>query len=348
MITKIYSRSTPRTELPILPVVYTVDRYKNSVFGGPLSAALSVTANGEPELWDLLERLRCPIEIYTPIGECVWFGYIHEIQITTPTCQVTVSLEAMANSVAVIANEMTTWATHAASIAEYGTKQLLQSLNQADATLAEAARNAILAKGYYPIVQPNWIKGKALSAKITCRGWYQTLDWKYVAVGKGTGDTGTQAGAMATTYGQFFSSVSTITSGVSATVNRDGKSKAGAELLELLNAGTSNARRMLASLDTLLALSIYEEPAYSAAAAYFEDQDHLYDPLGNIARKELCPVGIWVRQRNNYPSSLDLTYLLDAQLKFVDAAEYEPSSDSLTITPRNVQNPWRLGRPPDG
>lgn len=351
MIVKMIERNSS-VELGLSGLTLTVERYKHSVFGGPLTAQIIARASDEAPLWDLLERLRCKIEIYSDLGDCVWWGYLNEVQVTLERRQVTVSLDGMANSIAVAAEQMTAYTTDAGSVAEYGTKQLIVSVNNAGSAMATNAQAAKLAMARFPRVRPVYTKPTAqMIARLTCKGWFSTLDWKYVAVGKLSGDTGTMAGSLATTYGQFFSAVTTVTSSVSSSVNRDGKTKALGELLELMQAGTSNYRRLTAVVDRELRLWISEETAWSATVEYSEDENNnLYYPISDSAkvRKEICPVGIWIRQKDALPGYVDLTYLGDSRLIYADETEYEVATDKLTYTPRDIQQPWMLGRPIDG
>ncbi len=95
--------------LPLLDV--QVERYNTRAFGGPYEAV--ITARGDiMSLWELLETLRCPVQIRAEEGDVVWWGYISALDIITVNpfaqntmpVQVSASLETMFNRVAVAYN----------------------------------------------------------------------------------------------------------------------------------------------------------------------------------------------------------------------------------------------------
>lgn len=327
----------------------TVERYSHSVFGGPLKATIAMKARDKLAAWECAELLRCPVEIWTAQGECVWWGYIAEVQLSVGMVTVSISIDTLANQVAVIGAKQTAWSADAASVAVYGTKQLLQTLSGASSDLALNARDRLLEEKKKPAMALKLGQsGTGFTGKFLCRGWYSTLAWKYYADAPADVDTGNQIHEIATSAGQFFTAVSTITAGVVSSSGRDGKALASAEMLELLKAGTANKRRMLAQVNQARAFSTTEEPAYSAGAAYIIGEDGvLRDPSGLGVRGELCQVGMWVRMREVIPASVDMTWLSDPSIFFVDECEYQVEG-RLAFTARNVPNPWALGRPVDG
>src|SRR3990172_936513 len=119
-------------------VNYQVKGYAWNVIGGPNWAEIEVTGLA-PALWELIEMLRCPVEIYNPRGERRWWGFVSSVDLS----QVGVSLETMANRIAVAyslvepgsstvgARATTSWAQNDDSVATYGTKELLASISGA-------------------------------------------------------------------------------------------------------------------------------------------------------------------------------------------------------------------------
>ena len=512
-------------ELASLPVDYKVIRYSWNVIGGPEFATIEASGK-EIDLWDLVERLRCPVTIYSDKGNALWWGYVAEISLQVGQLAVGVSIDTMANRIAVAYAEVglgeessgsrqtTDWAEDADSITEYGIKELLQSVSGGTDAYADAALAMLLASRKYP--QPNirLATGGAKTATITCRGWWDTLAWKYapvptrlayayyppgsllgwttnapigrdddddiqalaqsIAVGPtalnvqqvairvdkvgapsdnlrialwtnpddaapgtelasktiagsaigttpawitvslddaielteetsvfivvdrtGTLDadnyyrlyldvtgqyelglmlqkaadtwsagpamdmpfmlytndiieTSQQVRSLASQFGQFLSAVDLdVASGISTESYRDGDATARFEMEELLKMGTSNYRRMLASIDAGRRLRIYEEPA-SASPWLLSREGKLSDSLDNDIDRETCPVGMWARLKDVIPGSVDITKLSDPSLVFIDQAEYTVETDELVPTPRNIENPWDIGRPLDG
>src|SRR5512139_3936338 len=144
MTFEIYNRDfgTPDPSLPRLE--WQVERYSTRAFGGPYEAI--VQARGDiMSLWELLEVLRCPVQIRAPEGDVVWWGYVSEVDIIAVNplaqnnlpIQASASLETMFNRVAVAYNEddngsigerqTTDWLDDDHSQNIYGIKELLAS-----------------------------------------------------------------------------------------------------------------------------------------------------------------------------------------------------------------------------
>lgn len=162
-----------------------------AAIGGPDEAIIDVTGP-EVELWELVERLRCPVEIGAPDGQLVWWGYVESVSIRAGNLEVSVSLEQMVNRVCVtyaevnvagaVGERMTTsWYQDNDSIATYGTKEKRLSKNQATSDEAINYAQTTLARLKYPIPahQVGATAQASFSATLTCRGWWQTLGWKY-------------------------------------------------------------------------------------------------------------------------------------------------------------------------
>lgn len=177
-------------ELAIPPALdYTVERYRLNARGGPLDARIDAAGNIR-DIWQLTTMLRTPVELDDERGEAVWWGFINEVRITTPILEYVLSLENMANSVAVAystravsqaaaaSRATTSYATDAESIAEFGTKQRLLSLSDAYATQATQGRDTALARLKYPIPEVELRAGE-IGAEIRCVGWWDTLGWAY-------------------------------------------------------------------------------------------------------------------------------------------------------------------------
>src|SRR3989304_5689599 len=88
------------TALPELVLQYTVERYSFDALLGPLAAVIPVHGD-ELELWQLVDRVRCPVKIYSDLGDCTWWGYAAEIKLNLGAWDVGVSIDSMHNAVAV-------------------------------------------------------------------------------------------------------------------------------------------------------------------------------------------------------------------------------------------------------
>lgn len=203
MITaKFYTRDFQDSVLPTPELKAEVKRYSNHAVGGPFEAMIEVTGN-DLDIWELLEYLRRPVEIIADEGDAVWWGYVAQVDLVArnPYSQIPqrvrvgVSLDDMYNRVAVAyevidfntyagTRATTAWADDTESQDEYGVKEgLFSGESASDATLAEQARDIMLARRKYPIpvIELNASETEA-KAEIFCRGWWGTMSWVYAQV----------------------------------------------------------------------------------------------------------------------------------------------------------------------
>ncbi len=188
---KVVIQSRANVALSELNIHYQVERYAHSAWGGPQGATIQVSGD-ELDLWQLIERVRCPIKIYSDYGDCTWWGYIAEIQLSLGLWNVGVSIDTMYNYIAVAYENqdggglptLTAWTEDTQSTGEYGRRELLLTTNGSTATHATAARDAALAQKRWPIpvIRPNpgGTPGQA-TGTLYCRGWADTLSWRYYA-----------------------------------------------------------------------------------------------------------------------------------------------------------------------
>ncbi|MEW6650432.1 MAG: choice-of-anchor R domain-containing protein [Chloroflexota bacterium] len=178
--------------LTIADVSFEVQRYSFSAIGGPRQA--TVTVNGASRaLWDLIEWLRAPVEIYDRRQSAVWWGYLAGVELNSEAIRVKVTLDGMANRAAVayahveVGSESagvratTAWQQNDDSAAIYGIKELLAQIGTASGEQATAARDALLADKHYPVVEVEILPrtGGTDDAILHLRGWWETLGWRY-------------------------------------------------------------------------------------------------------------------------------------------------------------------------
>jgi len=166
-------------------VEFKVKRHSHHVMGGPKAATIEASGKAEA-IFELVNRLRSPIEITNNAGDLVWWGLITAVEIHTPVITYGVDLETMFNNVAVAYTDQgirftTQWSSDADSIADYGTKELLLSRSEATEADALQFRDVYLANAKYPIPVLKFSGGDAGTATVTCKGWYSTLEWQYYA-----------------------------------------------------------------------------------------------------------------------------------------------------------------------
>lgn len=142
-------------------------------------------------LWEALRWLRFGVEIRNEHDSVVWAGYVHEAEVMVGGIEVQVSLEEMANRVQVLyayetvdganVSGSTSWAEDTGSSGRFGTKELRYSESDITPTAADALRDLILATRKYAV--PTFDLGQGADggdrAVLRCRGWAQTLGWRY-------------------------------------------------------------------------------------------------------------------------------------------------------------------------
>jgi hypothetical protein len=348
---------TARDGSQLLPIDidYTVESYSNSAIGGPSQAV--ITARGsERDLWELIERLRCHVKIKERRGgQSRWWGYVSEVN----SSHYSISIEDMFNRIAIAymqldgtteERETTAWADDLTSQAVYGIKEMLWSASSSTQIHAETARDTKLAQVKYPVPSRPMTGEKLTEAQIICRGWWDTLGWLYyINPDTDDVDTATQIVDIITAKGPFFRAIANeVTSGIDVTEARDGDATALYEVVQLLELGTTNYRRMLAAVDEYRTVRIFEEPALSTQLYRLRPDGALYNPYGTQERKTLCPAGVWMRLEDAVPPTVDMTYIGDPSLIFVEEMEYDAVEDRLTPTPRGHLDPWMFPVVRDG
>jgi hypothetical protein len=136
---------------------------------------------------------------------------------------------------------------------------------------------------------------------------------------------------------QFFTAVDLeIESGVWSSPWRSGDRTALNEAEDLLDSGTSNQRRMLASVDRNRRVRVYEEPA-SGGGDYFLRQDgQMSNYLDVLLDKTQYPVGVWARLKDIIPASVDVTRLADPNKVFIEEVNYDNKNERVSMREREA------------
>ncbi len=351
-LTPVFEQRNYTPKFPEPGLRWQVDELNWRAVGGCANAQLS--ARGTPlALWSVLNYLRCPVVITDELEREVWWGYVNSAQVTEGAITYGVSLDEMANQISVAycyveaggvgQYKLSTAGRDADSIAEYGTKERIISLSQASAAMATQVRDTALAQLRYPIPTLQTGSGSA-GATLSCRGWYSTLDWlTYANSGTTLAATSSQIATIcgAAACGQFLTAVDVKdASGVTSSIYRDGNSTGLAVVEELLRGGTSNNRRLLASVTSSRRLQIFEEPAKPTTPRYFlNKQGQIVSIFGQVVEAHLVgttAVGNWAALKDVIPATVDVSHLADPSLIFIEEATWR--GGALTVTPRDVKN----------
>lgn len=196
---KFYARSlSGEPLLPSTGIEFKVNSMRWGVWGGPLTANLSAIGD-EKGLVDLFSKLRCPIEVIDEVGRVCWWGYVSSVHLKIGVLEVTVNIDSMSNRVAVIysfidadsdvigSRKMTAWADDTVSQEIYGVKEFISSASGLSDAVAEAKRDTLLAALKLPEsttkMGSNSKASESVLATIECRGWWETLGWRYYPAG---------------------------------------------------------------------------------------------------------------------------------------------------------------------
>lgn len=182
-------------------VELNVESYGWSAVGGPLEAELGAAGGGH-DLAGLLSLVRCPVEIWDGQGRPVWWGFVSRVALDWGGIHLVSDIERVANRVAVAYTGLdgssglrgtTGWVEDAESIAELGRIEALVGLNDTTQAGAETERDRVLAlRGRLAVESSEAELGSGGNTggpdtahprcQISCRGWWDTLAWRYAAV----------------------------------------------------------------------------------------------------------------------------------------------------------------------
>lgn len=180
------------TDMLVVPdVKFDVQRMSWKTIGGADQATITATGN-KNQLWELVELLRCPIEIFTKEKDPLWWGYIESVDLQLEMLRISITLEGMANRVCVVYSQVnttgnageratTSWIQNDDSVAEYGTIETRSALSQGTEEQANTQAATILERLKLPLSKHQFRKSGQINATIHCAGWWKTLDWKYYA-----------------------------------------------------------------------------------------------------------------------------------------------------------------------
>lgn len=245
-----------------------IDRYEHTITAtcGFESMRCSFVAREDRALhW--LERLGAACVVSGPDAEVVWEGMLTGVQIQFGQESVSLSLDGMANRVKVrYTDELgtpgsTATASDAASQGRYGTRDLVLSIGETNATTAANLRDRALAQYKNPVAQTEGSVQTGdlgdVRVSLSFAGYYTTLDWLLTANTSTTStSTTTQVQTLLTAYAAINGFVSTnygniSSSGVSDTEYIAPDTTYRQKIEHLLQQGNSNNDR--------LAWGVYED-----------------------------------------------------------------------------------------
>lgn len=191
----VFKQRNNDTQVLVPPsVTLTVERYSKAAKGGCKEAI--IRASGERrDLYDFLNWLRYKVEIANERSQLRWWGLIARVDVYDENTYAYADIDFMNNRLAVAytsqvlgqnavgSRSTTAWVQDDLSIAEFGSKELLDPRGGMGQTRAEYTRDRLLEQTKFPrAVFDTSEGGGEIYAKLTCRGWWYTTEWKYCPV----------------------------------------------------------------------------------------------------------------------------------------------------------------------
>lgn len=172
------------------PLRFAPLRYTKSSMGGPKSCEIAVEGT-EDEIWNLTSILRYGVQILDDYGDLCWHGYVDEVRLNINGIEWSLSLQNMANrvrmkyttiaEVGVVGGQqrITAWYDDVRSQGMFGTKEAVLIGNDLtdDAAVTRALSELVMLR--YPMPKIEFAESEEINAKIICKGWIDTLAWRY-------------------------------------------------------------------------------------------------------------------------------------------------------------------------
>lgn len=168
-----------------------VQRYSKNAFGYSKQATIIATGALQ-QIWEFIEMLRCPVILKDESRKkSVWWGFIKKVTISDGESSWVITLDDMANRIAVVYSYQnkrftTAWSSNTESLAEYGQKDLRVTEREVSSTVAIQKRDTEIESRKYPIPRPSFRKRRNIQVKLHCVGWIDSLDWRYFSEDEGS------------------------------------------------------------------------------------------------------------------------------------------------------------------
>lgn len=244
-----------------------------SATGGFESCAVSFGGRLEDVFYWLSNGLMASVQCYAPDGMLIWEGFISTVSAKIGAEQIDLSIEDMANAVAVRyqpgvgAQTTTAFVTTADSIATYGRKELVYGGSGMTPTAATTLQSTLLAQRAYPVARRSSTVGTSEQADdvritLTCSGWYYTLGWLTTTnTTTAVLGTTTQVGALLVTAAATNAFISTSTASIQGSALSDtqfieANTPIRTKIERLLSLGNSSGQR--------IAYGVYEDREFWA------------------------------------------------------------------------------------
>lgn len=319
--------------------------------GGCYRAEIEVHGRQRDVLNNLPSLLRTPVQIRNNNHTKVWNGFVNDIEIYTDELTIGMSLDNLYNSVAIAytlldagesngISALTTVAFDSDSIARFGTKERIEPYGNATTYQASLVRDRFLQK--YRTVLPDTRPGgnKTISGKLICRGWWETLDWRYYAnYGTDLVAIDEQIAAIEVAVGEFFAGTDIVTPHtVESNEYRDGYKTAKEIIEELILTPSDDGKNYTAwaTLDRYIRLEQEPDPAITDWLLMPDGQFRTF--LNGIPDPGVEIIG-WTQLRGVLPAS-DWGYLISPTPLYLEENEFDANTLQYSWRARGARGPW--------
>lgn len=344
------------------PFDIRVRRYSWDVYGGPKECEAVIEFPGGTNfaaLWQLVDYLRCGAEVYDWRGDRVWWGFLDKVTINDGTRSFGIALDNMFNRVRCTYELLTAgsstglradtiWYEDTISSDMYGVKEKVYSMTSYSIAAADLDAQTRLEAAKYPvaITELASIADKAVTVELLFSGWWKILSWWYYE----NASTGYETIANQLIYmGEYQTDFieSADCSAVATTLApefRLGDELLADEIKKLMEAGTDNGRRILATVDAYRQIHFTEQgakyPANFAVYQYFLDtKNRLYNSVGGIIEPSECRVGVWAHLRG-YELVNGLQNITSPSPVFIERAVYDVESGEYQPESYGYKSPF--------
>jgi len=271
--------------------------------GGPDRATIAVTGDARSHA-GLSGWLGRAVVIHDPQGSPYWWGYLHGISLRDGAFAWRLNLDALANRLAVlhtlpdgVTTNLTGWAEDPGSQSIHGVRERILTLEGVSAERALAWRDAELAARAYPRWTADLAKLDDPACLLDCRGWYDTLAWRYYACAAGDPlETTAQMANIVSGCGQFLAGTRVGSpSGVFTDPWREGLTTARLELELLAGLGDANGRAYRLRIGSDRKVVIDQVPLPGECDWSLGEDGAYRDEHGVRLPPWASPVGRWVR-----------------------------------------------------
>jgi hypothetical protein len=337
------------------------ESYSWSAMGGPKEAVCDVYGTPE-DLIRLSSLVGNRIEFVDEWGITVWWGFIDKSETFEKNLVYGAEIDSMFNRIKAVysllvegssqASEKveTVWFENTRSVAEFGVREKILSLDNKSTAQAEyeVIRELDQTAKLRPVleVRDRASKENKMQGRLYCRGIWETLNWMYYENSDTTAISyKDQILKVLTQCGQFIygSPAFTATASLISNQFREGNKMGMDEIEEMLDIGSEEGKRIVATIDQNSRILFREVVVpQSDYLQYAMDTDlDIWFRTHKLPRQH-CTVGIWVDYKFGGIEMQESEYFTMPFPAFIETASYNVKQKKYK--PDSMSNPYELMR----